>query len=113
MQKFDEMCVTTHWDNFHHAKIANHGTSGIQLGCTDGHPTGTYWVFNPKTKKKILIKDTTGLQKSYNHYNKVEKSVLVAKSYERLNDEEELKMVPVVNQNNDNYNVVSNSESDT
>ena len=34
-------------------------------------------------------------------------------SYEGLDDEEELKMVPAVNQNNNNYKVVSNSKSES
>ena len=53
MQKFGEMCITTYSDNTHHAKLVNFGAPCIWVGYTDGHPTDTYWVFNPKTKKII------------------------------------------------------------
>ena len=43
----------------------------------------------------------TFLKKSYNEYNKV------TTSYEGPNDEEELKTVPIFNQNNNNSNIVS------
>ena len=49
--------------------------------------------------------------KSYREYSKVEKPVLVTMKYEGLDDEEELKMTPVVN-NNNHVNIVSDSESD-
>ena len=54
----------------------------------------------------------TFLQKSYQDFSKVEKTVLITTSYKGLIDYEELKMVPVINQNNNNnYNVVSHSKS--
>ena len=52
----------------------------------------------------------TFLQKSYGDHNKVENPVFVNTSYERSNDEE-LEMVPGINQNNYYYYVVSYSES--
>ena len=52
----------------------------------------------------------TFLQKSY---SKVEKSVLVTMSYVGLDDEEELKTVSVINKHNNNYNVVSDSKSES
>ena len=55
----------------------------------------------------------TFLQKSYIEYSKVEKPVLVTTSYEGLDDEEELKMVPVVNQSNNHSNAISNFNSDS
>ena len=51
MQKIGEMCITTYKDNSHGAKFANHGTPGIWVVYTENHPVGTYWIFNPKTKK--------------------------------------------------------------
>ena len=76
------------------------------------HPTGTYQVFSPKTKTNIFIKDVTFLQKSYGDFSKVEKPVLVTRSYEGLDDEEKLEMIPVINQNSYSYyNVISNSKS--
>ena len=110
MQKFGEMCVTTHWDNSHHVMLANHGIPGIWVGGADGYPTGTYQVFNPKTKKITLTREVTFLQKSYRDYNKAENSVLVTTSYEGSDEEEELKLVPLVHQNSNYYNVVSDSK---
>ena len=101
----------THW-----AKSANQGAPGIWVGFAKGHPIGTYQVFNPKTKKIILTKDVTFLQKSFREYSMFEKPLLITMSYEGLNDDGELKMVPVINNNNydnnNNYNVVSDFESD-
>ena len=54
----------------------------------------------------------TFLQKSYNEYNKVEKSTLVTTSYEGSDDEEELEAVSIINQNNNNAVSASHSESD-
>ena len=51
------------------------------------------------------------LQKSYSEYSKVEKPVLVTMSYDGSDEEEELKMVPIVIQNNNNYNVVSDLDN--
>ena len=53
----------------------------------------------------------TFLQKTYGAYSNVEKPVLVTTRNEGLDDDEELKIIPVVNQNNNHYNVVSNSDS--
>ena len=53
----------------------------------------------------------TFLQKSYGDFNKVEKPVLVTMSYE--DNENELEMIPVVMQNNNDYNVVSDSKSES
>ena len=61
MQKFGEMYITTYRDNTHWAKLANQGTPGIWVGYAEVHPTGTYWGFNPKTKKIILNWDVTFL----------------------------------------------------
>ena len=62
VQKIDEMCITTYRDNFYQAKLANQGAPGIWVGFAEVYPIGTYWVFNPKTKKIILTKDVTFLQ---------------------------------------------------
>ena len=107
------MCVITQWNKFHHAKLANHGTPGIWLGYTDDHPTSAYQVFNPKAKKIILTRDLSFLQKSYRDYNKVKNPVLVTMSYEGMDDEEELKMVPVINHDDNDYNVLSYSKSES
>ena len=55
----------------------------------------------------------TFLQKSYNEYCKVEKPVFVTTSYEGLDGEEKLEMVLIVSQNNNNSNVVSDTNSDS
>ena len=54
MKKFGEMCIATFKDNTHRAKLANQGTPGIWVGYAENHPTGTYRIFNPKTKRIIL-----------------------------------------------------------
>ena len=54
VQKFGEMCVATVKDNTNLAKLANRGTPGIWVGYAENHPTGTYRIFNPKTKRIIL-----------------------------------------------------------
>ena len=51
------------------------------------------------------------LKKSHGEYTKVEKPVSVTTSYEGSNDEEEFKTIPVIN-NNNNVNIVSDSNSD-
>ena len=79
------------------------------VGYAEGHPTGTQWVFNHKKKKIILTRDVTFLQKTYGEYIKVEKPVLVTMCYEGSG---ELKMVSIISSNN-NYNVVSDSNSNT
>ena len=53
------MCITTHRDNTHQVKLANHGAPGIQVGFAEDNPTATYWILNPKTKIIILTKDMT------------------------------------------------------
>ena len=73
MQKFGETCITTYRYNTHQAKLANQVTPGIWVGYAKGHPTGTYQVFKPKTKKIILIRDVTFLQESYGEYSEFEK----------------------------------------
>ena len=105
------MCIVPYRDNNHWAEFANHGAPDIWVSCANGHLTVTYCVFNPKTKKIILTRDVTLLQKSHRDYIKVEKPILVTTSYKESDDEEELEMVPVVDQN-DNNNGVSNSESE-
>ena len=55
----------------------------------------------------------TFLQKSYGEYNKVKKLVLVTTYYEGSDDNEELETVPIVSQNNNYCNVVSNSNNDS
>ena len=77
MQKFGEMCIVTFKDNTHRAKLAYQGTPGIWIGYAKNYPTGTYQIFNPKTKRIILTRDVTFLQKSYGEYSKVEKSVVL------------------------------------
>ena len=54
----------------------------------------------------------TFLQKSYGEYSKVEKPAVLNTSYEGSDDNEELKIVPVDNKNN-NVNIVSNSDSNS
>ena len=51
----------------------------------------------------------TFVQKYYNEYTKIEKHVVVTTSYEGLDKEEELEMVPTDN----NVNVVSSSKSNS
>ena len=110
VQKLCEMCITTYRDNTHWTKLANQGAPGIWIVFAGGHPTDTYRAFNPKTNKIILSKDVTFLQKSYADFSKVEKPVLTTMIYEGLDDEEELKIVPVIYQNNcNNCNVIGNS----
>ena len=86
MQKIGEMCITTYRDYTHFAKLVNQDTPDICVDYAEGHPTGTYWVFNPKTKKIILTQDVTFLEKSYSKYTKVENPILVTMSYERTDD---------------------------
>ena len=82
MQKFGEICITTYKDETNLAKLAIQGTPGIWVGYTEGHPTGTYWGFNPKTKKITLTWGVTFLQKFCSEYIKVEKPVFVTTTYE-------------------------------
>ena len=88
MQKFGEMCITTYKDNFHWSKLANHGDPAIWVGYTESHPTGTYWIFNLKTKKIIFTRDVTFPQKSYSEYTKVDISVVVTMNYGESDDKE-------------------------
>ena len=111
MQKFGETCIITYKDNIHRAKLANCGTARIWVGYSENHPICTYQIFNTKTKNIILTWDVTFLQKSYGEYTQVEKPVVVTTSYEGSDMEEELKKVPVVN-NNNSINIVSDSNSD-
>ena len=67
--------------------------------------------FSTPRQKIILTRDMTFLQKSNGEYNKVEKPVLVTASYEGLDDENKVKMVPIIS-NNNNSNVVSDSNRD-
>ena len=53
MQKFDEMHITTYRDNIYQARLANQGTPGFWVGYAEGHLTGMYQDFNPKSKKII------------------------------------------------------------
>ena len=92
--------------------LANHGSCSIWVGYTEGHSTGTYRIFNPKTNKIILTRDVTFLQKSYSEYTKVDKPVVVTTSYEGSTKEEKLKIVPVVI-NNNNLNVVTDLETES
>ena len=108
MQKTGEICNTTYRDGTHWAKLTHQGTPGIWVGYTEGHPTNTYWGFNPETKKIILTSDITFLQMAYDEYCKVEKPVLVIMSYEKLDDEKELKIVPMI-YNNSSSNLVTDS----
>ena len=59
----------------------------------------------------MLTKDVFFLHKSYKNWSKVEKPVTVPMTYESPDDDEECKTIPVINQNNNsNYNAVSNSK---
>ena len=51
MQKLAEMCIATYKNNTNWAKLANCGTPSIWAGYAENHPTGTYQIFNTKTKK--------------------------------------------------------------
>ena len=53
----------------------------------------------------------TFLQKSYGECTQVKKPVVANTSYEGSDKEEELKIVPIVN-NSNNINIVSDSNSD-
>ena len=109
------MFITMYQYNSWQTKLANEGSPSIWVGFAEGHLVGTYCVYSLKTKKVILTKDMTFLQKSYSEWNKVKKPLMVPTSYDDDDDddEEEVKMAPENNQNNNHYdNVVSNSESD-
>ena len=84
VQKFGEICITTYKDNTHWAELANHGTPSIWVSYTENHPTGTCQIFNSKTKKIILTRDVTFLQKSYGEYSQVDKPMVVTTCYEGL-----------------------------
>ena len=51
MQKVGEMCIATFKDNPHRAKLANHRIPCIWVVYAENHPTSTYQIFNPKTKR--------------------------------------------------------------
>ena len=68
MQKFGEMCIFAYNNNTNEAKLANCGTTSIWVGHSKHHPTGTYQIFNPKTRKNILTWDVIFLQKSCSEY---------------------------------------------
>ena len=99
-QKFGKLYITTYIVNFHWTQLANLGVPGIWVGFIEGHPVGTYCVFNPKTKTIIFTKDITFLQKSNKYWSRIEKLFLVPISYEELDDYDGVEMVPVINQNN-------------
>ena len=42
MQKFGEVCITTHMHNLLQAKLGICGTPGIWVDFAEGHPVGTY-----------------------------------------------------------------------
>ena len=67
MQKFVEMCIATYKDNSQRAKLAMCETPGIWVGYAENHPSSTYQIFNPKTKKKCT-QDVIFLQKPYGEY---------------------------------------------
>ena len=50
-KKFGETCISPYHINSHQAKLANQSTRGIWVGFTEGHPFGTYHVFNQKQEK--------------------------------------------------------------
>ena len=89
MQQFGEICIATFKDNTHRAKLANRGTPGVWVGYAEYHPTRTYQIFNPKTKRIILTCDVTFLNKSYGEYSNVEKPVILTIRYEGSDDEDE------------------------
>ena len=104
------MYIVTFKDNTHWAKLANCGTPGILVGYTDNHPTCKYRIFNPKTKRIILTRDVTFLNKSYSEFYKVENPVILTMSYEGSDGEEELEIASK-NNNNSDVNIVSDSNS--
>ena len=53
VQKFGEICITTYQDNSRWAKLSNQGVPCIWVGFTEGHPVGTYCVYNLKTQKNF------------------------------------------------------------
>ena len=55
----------------------------------------------------------TFLQKPYRDYSKVEKFVLVTKSYEESDKKAELELVPIINQHNNNFNVVVDAKTES
>ena len=59
VQKLGEMCITTHWDNSHRAKLANHDIVKLWVGFAEGLWVSTYLVYNPKTKRMNLTKYVT------------------------------------------------------
>ena len=112
MQKFGEMCIITNKDNIHWDKLADCGTHRIWVSQAENYTAGTYQIFNPKRKKNILTQDVTFLQKSYGEYTRADKPVVVTTSYQGLDEEEELKTIPIFN-NNNNVNIVSDSYTDS
>ena len=58
-----------------------------------------------------MTQDVTFQQKSYGEFTQVKKTVVVNTGYEGSNEEEELKMVSIIN-NKNNINVVGDSDSD-
>ena len=111
MQRFGETCMMTNCDDLHHAKLANQGTTRSWMGFTDEHPVGTYPVLNLKNQKISLTKYMTFLNKSYDEWDKVDKSVIVLINYEGSNDEEN-EMIPENNTSNNYYSLVSDCGSD-
>ena len=93
-------------------KLANQGVTGIWAGFAESHPVGTYHVYNLKTRKMILTKDVIFSQKSHKGWSKVEKMVMVPTSYEGLDNDEELKMIHVINQNNNNNYTESKTDNE-
>ena len=55
MQKFVEICINTHHDNSHQAKLANHCTPGISVSFAEGHPLGPYHGKNSLTKDRTFL----------------------------------------------------------
>ena len=98
VHKFGEMCITMYRGSSHCTKLANQCTPGTWVGFAEGHPIGTYHVSKPNTKNIVLTKIMTFLQKSYVDWNKIKKLAVIPTSYERLDDNEELETVPIINQ---------------
>ena len=63
------MCIMTHYDNVHQAKLYNQATLRFWVASTDGHPDGIFQDIN-------LTCHTTSLVKSYGGWDETEKPTL-------------------------------------
>ena len=111
MQKHGKMCIATYKDNSHWVTLAKLWNS-LYLGWLYRRPSHQYIPDLEPKNKKILTRNVTFLQTTYGEYTKVEKSVVITTSNEGSDREEELKTDPLVI-NNNNVNVVNDSQSDS